>query len=280
MMVRNRMVKPQKVKAWARPGTVHCSNFFCPPTSTSSALTRLGRSLKRLGTAGWPAEMSLNSQKNRRPAMANITAVIPRPTASLRGTAFLLGGYYRVTKLARPVDLESRSWAEVVGIPAGGRAPLTLVLRLEPVRTVGVVGRRGHLEKADLADLHTRVDRDGQVGDVGELEGEVTVPTGVDEAGRRVDEETEPAERGLALEAGHQVGGQGDLLLRRPEHELTGVEDEGVLPDIHQLGEVLLVLAHVDDPAGVVAEEPEVLVDVEVDRRGLDTALVEGSITI
>ena len=96
------MVKPQKVKAWASPGTVHCSSFFCPPTSTSSALTRLGTSRKRLGTAGWPAEMSLKSQKNRRPAMANITAVMPRPTASLRGTAFLLGGYYRVTKLDTP----------------------------------------------------------------------------------------------------------------------------------------------------------------------------------
>ena len=43
MMVRNRIVKPQKVKAWARPGTVHCNSFFWPPTSTSSALTRLGR---------------------------------------------------------------------------------------------------------------------------------------------------------------------------------------------------------------------------------------------
>ncbi len=30
--------------------------------------------------------------------MANITAVIPSPRASLRGTAFLLVGYSRVTK--------------------------------------------------------------------------------------------------------------------------------------------------------------------------------------
>ena len=64
--------------------------------------------------------------------------------------------------------------------------------------------------------------------------------------------------------------------LVEPEHELAGVEDQGILADVDQLGEVLLVLANVDDPAGVVAEEPEVLVDVEVDRRGLDTAVVEG----
>jgi hypothetical protein len=58
MMVRNKMVKPQKVKAWATPGTVHCSSFFWPPTSTSSALIRLGTSANRDGTAGSPAEMS------------------------------------------------------------------------------------------------------------------------------------------------------------------------------------------------------------------------------
>jgi hypothetical protein len=39
------------------------------------------------------------------------------------------------------------------------------------------------------------------------------------------------------------------------------VEDQRVLPDVHQLGQVLLVLAHVDHPTGVVAKEPEVLVD-------------------
>jgi hypothetical protein len=42
--------------------------------------------------------VEVGGQKNRRPAMANITAVIPSPRASLRGTAFLLDGYSRVTK--------------------------------------------------------------------------------------------------------------------------------------------------------------------------------------
>ncbi len=46
------MVNPQKVKAWAKPGTVHCRSFFWPPTSTSSALIRFGTSRNRLGTAG------------------------------------------------------------------------------------------------------------------------------------------------------------------------------------------------------------------------------------
>ncbi len=51
------MEKPQKVKAWAMPGIVHCRSFFWPPTSTSSALTREGRFLKRSG-AGCPLEIN------------------------------------------------------------------------------------------------------------------------------------------------------------------------------------------------------------------------------
>ena len=52
MIVRIRMVKPHMVKKWAMPGTVHWSSFFCPATSTSSALTRAGMSLTRLGHSG------------------------------------------------------------------------------------------------------------------------------------------------------------------------------------------------------------------------------------
>ncbi len=61
-MVSNRMVKPQKVKKWASPGTVHWSSLRCPPTSTTSASTRDGTSLFRGGTAGSPAEMRRKSQ--------------------------------------------------------------------------------------------------------------------------------------------------------------------------------------------------------------------------
>ena len=60
-----------------------------------------------------------------------------------------------------------------------------------------------------------------------------------------------------------------------PSTNSPGWRMSGSVADVDQLGQVLLVLAHVDDPAGVVAEEAEVLVDVEVDRRGLDAALVE-----
>ena len=51
---------------------------------------------------------------------------------------------------------------------------------------------------------------------------------GIDEAGGRVDEEPEPPEGGLALEASNDVIGQAHDLEGRSEHELAGVEDERI----------------------------------------------------
>src|SRR5438067_10684233 len=78
---------------------------------------------------------------------------------------------------------------EVLEVPARCGAALALVLAADAGRTVGRVGRRGHSQEADLADLHARVQRDGQVGHVRQLESEVAVPPGVDESGRRVDQQ-------------------------------------------------------------------------------------------
>jgi hypothetical protein len=62
-----------------------------------------------------------------------------------------------------------------------------------------------------------------------------------------------------------------------PAVELARVEDQRILvAHVHQLGQVLLVLADVDDPAGVVAEDPEVAVHMEIHRRRLDAALPQG----
>jgi len=104
---------------------------------------------------------------------------------------------------------------------------LVLVLRAEARSPVGDVGRGGHREKADLADLHPRIERDRQVGDVRELKGEVAVPAGVDEPGGRVDEEPETPEARLALEAADDVVGQHDTLEGRAEDELPGVQVPG-----------------------------------------------------
>ena len=85
--------------------------------------------------------------------------------------------------------------AEVLEVPARRRAALALVLRPGGALAVRRVGRRGHLHEADLADLHPRVQRDRQAGHVGQLERDVPVETGIDEAGRAVDQQPEAAER-------------------------------------------------------------------------------------
>src|SRR4051812_48447415 len=95
--------------------------------------------------------------------------------------------------------------AEVLEVPAGRRAPLALVLRADRLAAVRAVGRGGHAQEADLADLHAGVERDRQVGDVAQLEREVPVPTRVDEAGRAVDQQPESAEARLALEPGDEI---------------------------------------------------------------------------
>ena len=80
----------------------------------------------------------------------------------------------------------------------------------------------------------------------------------------------------LAFQPGDEVVGQLHPLGRRTQHELAGMKDEHRLfTDLDQLGEVLLVLLHVDVAHRVVAEDPEVTVDVQVDRRGLNGGLVE-----
>jgi hypothetical protein len=40
------------------------------------------------------------------------------------------------------------------------------------------------LEEADLSNLHTRVERHGKVGEIGEFERDVAIPTSVDKTGR------------------------------------------------------------------------------------------------
>ena len=71
-----------------------------------------------------------------------------------------------------------------------------------------MIGRLGHLDEGQLPDLHLRIDRDRQVGHVRQLERDVPVPTGVDEAGRRVDQEAEPAQGALPFQSRDEIVGQ------------------------------------------------------------------------
>ncbi len=114
----------------------------------------------------------------------------------------------------------------------------------------------------------------GRLATFEKLEGEVTVPAGVDEARRGVDQEAQPPERALALEPGDEIVGERDPLQGRAQDELAGVEDERPsVADLHQLGQILLGFLRIDVRRGVVAEDAEIAVDVQVDRRGLHRGL-------
>ena len=105
----------------------------------------------------------------------------------------------------------------------------------------------------------------------------MSVPAGVDEAGRRVNEQTETAQRALALQSRDEIVGQPHALERRAEHELAGVEDERLVAvHLDQLGQVLLSLLDVDERIARVAEDAEVAVDAHVDARRLEERFVVG----
>ena len=88
---------------------------------------------------------------------------------------------------------------------------------------------------------------------------------------RRVGEQAEAAQARLALDPGGEVVGQADHLEGRAQHELPGMEHEALLRvDLDQAGEVGLVLGRVDDGVLVVVEEPEELVEADVDAARLD----------
>src|SRR5207248_3366744 len=80
---------------------------------------------------------------------------------------------------------------EVLPVLRRRRAALALVLRAQLAASVRRRRRLAELDEGDLPDLHARIDRHREVRDVRELERDMPVPAGIDEAGRRVDQETE-----------------------------------------------------------------------------------------
>src|SRR3954467_3395826 len=127
------------------------------------------------------------------------------------------------------------------------RLRLALVLAADLLPAVRTLDWLGHPHERDLADRHAVVDGYRQVRDVGQLERQVALPGGVDEAGRGVDQQAEPAEGALALEARDDVVGQRDRLEGLAQDELARMEYEGLLVrDLDQLREVVHRLADVD----------------------------------
>ena len=135
-----------------------------------------------------------------------------------------------------------------------------------------MLDRPVHAHERDLPDRHALVDRDRQVGDVRELEREVAGEAAVHEAGGRVDQQAR-AGRGELLPSRRATRSSGSVTRSSvwPSTNSPGCRMNGSSPlDLHQLGEVLHRLAHVDVGVARVVEDAEAAVHPHVDARGLD----------
>ena len=108
------------------------------------------------------------------------------------------------------------------------------------------------------------------------------VEAGVDETSRRVDQQPEAAEAGLAFNTPDQVVRHRDAFKGRTEDELAGVQHERLVADavlvaghLDQLGEPCHISLDVDHACGVVAEHTKQVRDPDVDRRWLNQRIVE-----
>src|SRR5207253_4364757 len=104
-----------------------------------------------------------------------------------------------------------------------------------------------------------------------------TVPGGVDESGRAVDEQPETSEARLALDARDEIVGQANALAGGPKDELAGMEDEGrAAAHLHELGDVVEWIREVDVRVLARAEHAKEAIEADVDRRRLHARGVEG----
>ena len=93
----------------------------------------------------------------------------------------------------------------------------------------------------------------------------------VDETSSGVGQQSQSAQRRLALQAGRHRCGQTHLFPRRTEHELARVQHERVLvADFDQPGQFGLLLGGVDVRVAVVLEHSEEPVKTYVDARRLE----------
>ena len=76
-----RIRKPPNTRAWAMPGTLHLSSFFCPSTSVNCVSTRAGTWSVR-PMAGWPERMRPWRKRIRRNASPPAATMSTTPTAA------------------------------------------------------------------------------------------------------------------------------------------------------------------------------------------------------
>src|SRR5664280_2801037 len=157
-------------------------------------------------------------------------------------------------------------YMEVLERATGGRATLTLVARAVLRTAIRVLGRAGQPEEAELADFHAGPKLDRQGSGIRQLERHVATEARVDEAGRRMREQTEPTQGRLALKPGGKIAGQRHDLETGTEDELARMQDQRLtVLDLDQPSELGLVFGWVDEGIPVVVEQAKVLVQAHID---------------
>ena len=158
------------------------------------AVERLGQGVVGVDLVGRPAAPTSSAARDRRsfprrivnvPAWTSATRT--PPPRSVRQSTFAVMPSEQGAGLAGclgPPFCDAPAGVEVAVRGRRGRCRLALVLGAQLLAAVRPFDRAGHGEEADLADLHAEVERDGQVGDVGQLERQGALPARVDIARR------------------------------------------------------------------------------------------------
>src|SRR3954468_17199845 len=156
-------------------------------------------------------------------------------------------------------------------VAALGGLDLAVVVAPEVRMAIGPLGGRVERHERQLRDRQPGPQLDRDAGQVGDLERQRAREPGVDEASGRMDDETEAPQRALALDAGDDVVGQHDVLLRPGQDELARMHDERLVrAEDDLLGQVARRIAEVDRPCAVVVEHAEGRAEAQVDRGRLD----------
>ena len=162
-------------------------------------------------------------------------------------------------------------------VGARGRgAALSLVVRAEALTSVGVLGGRRQIKEAQLADLHSRVEKDRHGRSIRQLQGHVARETGINETSGGVGEKAQASKRRLTFQASRNVVAQGDQFVGCAQHEFAGVKDEGIIrPHIDAVCEVRLVGRGVDHRVAMVVKKPKKPIQAHVNTCGLNQRAIQ-----
>jgi hypothetical protein len=165
----------------------------------------------------------------------------------------------------------------VVEVAMGHRccwSALSLVFGAKSSGAIGTIRGGGHLLETDLTYVHTGVQRDRQTRDIRKFERDVAAESGIYVAGSGMDKEPKAAQARLALESRDEIVWQPHRLIGGAKHKLARMQHKGfVVWHLHLFGEILLVGLHIDDASGVIAEDPEQIVEAQINRTRLNVGV-------